>query len=230
MNANDIKTIGDTTLYLGDCRDILPTLSRVDVMIADTPYGVRGKQKTKNATRKCGKKNDYLDFVDSIEFVKNVVIPAITYALSISDRGVITPGNKCLTLYPVPDSFGCFYQPASVGLQPWGRADAQPILYYGSHPIGGKALPGSKCSYQLTESPEVNGHPCPKPLGAMIKLVAAASLKAQTILDPFMGSGTTGVAAVTLGRKFIGIELSRKYFDIACERIENAQRQEKLFP
>ena len=55
-------------------------------------------------------------------------------------------------------------------------------------------------------------------------------LDAQTILDPFMGSGTTGVACVNLGRKFIGIEIERRYFDIACERIERAQAQGRLIP
>lgn len=88
---------------------------------------------------------------------------------------------------------------------------------------------GVPCSYQLTEQPEANGHPCPKPLKAWYKLCGNMSLPGQTILDPFMGSGTTGVAAMQLGRKFIGIEIEPKYFDIACERIENAQRQERLF-
>lgn len=55
-------------------------------------------------------------------------------------------------------------------------------------------------------------------------------IEAETILDPFMGSGTTGVACMNLGRKFIGIEIERKYFDIACERVENAQRQGRLLP
>ena len=50
------------------------------------------------------------------------------------------------------------------------------------------------------------------------------------VIDPFMGSGTTGVACANLGRKFIGVEISEVYFDIACQRIENAYRQEKLFP
>jgi len=62
------------------------------------------------------------------------------------------------------------------------------------------------------------------------KLVARASLDGETILDPFMGSGTTGVACVQLDRKFIGIELDPDYFEIACKRIEEAYRQPKLFP
>lgn len=79
----------------------------------------------------------------------------------------------------------------------------------------------------------VNGysgkHPCEKPVSIIEHIVGTSSKKAQTILDPFMGSGTTGVACVKLGRKFIGIELDEKYFDIACKRIEEAYRQPDLF-
>jgi DNA modification methylase len=70
-------------------------------------------------------------------------------------------------------------------------------------------------------------HPCEKPKGLMSTIVSTTD--AETILDPFMGSGTTGVACVNLGRKFIGIELEEKYFDIACKRIDQANRQGKLF-
>ncbi len=70
-------------------------------------------------------------------------------------------------------------------------------------------------------------HPTVKPLGVMLKIVA--NVAGQTILDPFMGSGTTGVAAVQMGRSFIGIEREERYFDIACKRIEDAQRQSDLF-
>lgn len=226
--ANPV-TIGDATLYLGDCLEILPTLGKVDAVITDPLYGVSGQQNTRNANRKCGRKNAYASFVDSQEYVKKVAVPAVVAALAIAKRGIVTPGNACLTFYPPPQSFGVFYQPASIGLQAWGRADAQPIFYYGKHPIGGTALPGSKCSHQLTEMPDVNGHPCPKPTKAMIALVAAASLPNETVLDPFMGSGTTGVACANLGRKFIGIEIERTYFDIACERIDNAYRQKRMF-
>jgi len=70
-------------------------------------------------------------------------------------------------------------------------------------------------------------HPTQKPIGVMSW--AVGHTKGITVLDPFMGSGTTGVACMNLGRKFIGIEIERKYFDIACERIENAQRQGRMF-
>lgn len=78
--------------------------------------------------------------------------------------------------------------------------------------------------------PERDGrHPTEKPRRLMAELVADFTLPEQTILDPFMGSGTTGIAAVQAGRNFIGVEMNPDYFDIACERIERAQRQGDLF-
>ena len=84
---------------------------------------------------------------------------------------------------------------------------------------------------KVSEYPLVqdDAHPTVKPLGLMRKYVGICSHADQTILDPFMGSGTTGVAAVQMGRDFIGIEREPKYFDIACRRIEQAQRQGDLF-
>ena len=73
------------------------------------------------------------------------------------------------------------------------------------------------------------GHPCPRPLNGTKHLLDALSEKGDIILDPFMGSGTTGVAAVKLGRRFIGIEIEPKYFDIARRRITQALAQPDLF-
>jgi len=72
------------------------------------------------------------------------------------------------------------------------------------------------------------GHPTEKPIDVM-NWTVKESRTSGVILDPYAGSGTTGVAAIGAGRPFIGIEIEPKYFDIACERIENAQRQERLF-
>ena len=72
-------------------------------------------------------------------------------------------------------------------------------------------------------------HPCPKPLAWMLWLVTRGSLPGHLVIDPFMGSGTTGVACVKLGRRFIGIEIYPHYFDIACRRIEDAYRQPDMF-
>jgi DNA modification methylase len=76
---------------------------------------------------------------------------------------------------------------------------------------------------------EKKDHPCPKPENIMHKIVVRFTTPNSIVLDPFMGSGTTGVAAVKIGRQFIGIEIEEKYFDIACRRIEEAVRQPDMF-
>jgi DNA modification methylase len=122
---------------------------------------------------------------------------------------------------------GGVYLPAGCGRNPWGFASLAHCLMYGSAPDLQK---GAKATaIRSSEASDKNAHPCPKPTGWMTWAVDIASRYGETVLDPFMGSGTTGVAAVQLGRKFIGIELEPKYFEIACERITNAQRQERMF-
>jgi DNA modification methylase len=77
--------------------------------------------------------------------------------------------------------------------------------------------------------PRDRKHPNEKPLGLCSHFISLHTIPDQLVLDPFMGSGSTGVACANLGRKFIGVELEPKYFDIACKRIDQAQRQGKLF-
>jgi DNA modification methylase len=220
--------IGNARLALGDCREILPTLSGVDAVVTDPPYGVDGATNTRTANRGYNK-NGYASFVDSVDYVSSIVVPVIEDVVKRGWRVVMTPGNRCFTLYPRPVAFGAVFQPASVGLQPWGKADCQPILYYGKSPYGGKELPSQSCAYVLTETAVANGHPCPKPERFWTKIVQSASRDGETVIDPFMGSGTTGVACAKLGRRFIGIEIEPRYFDIACRRIEEAQRQQDMF-
>jgi len=225
----DKVTIGDATLYCGNCIDILPTLpdKSVDVVITDPPYGIGIRTGTKSRQRQ--HKNSYTAFEDSLSYVKNVVIQGIKESLlkPTHGRGIVTPGIKALWLYPEPAVLGGFYAPAAIGMCSWGWQNYQPILFYGKDPRGGKTI--QPTVYKLTErSPDI-GHPCPKPLKAWEWVTNRGSLDNETILDPFMGSGTTGVACANLGRKFIGIEIEPKYFDIACKRIEAAQKQGKLF-
>lgn len=221
-------------IFCGDCREVLPqlVLAPPHAMLTDPPYGVKAELNSKTAKRAAWsisgerRKNAYSSqFSDSVEYVKSHVLPAIGYAMSLVQRAIITPGNRCLTLYPMPDSFGCFWQPASTGLQRWGRCDAQPILYYGAFPRESRLIPATACSYSLTESPPKNGHPCPKPEYAWRRLAEVCSLEGETILDPFMGSGTTLRAAKDLGRNAIGIEIEERYCEIAANRLA----QEVLF-
>lgn len=210
------------TIIHGDCREIMPTLEPVDLVLTDPPYGVDGTLNSRTARLRGHKKNAYTMFQDSIEYVLEVAVPAISTLINLGHRVVLTPGNRCVTLYPPPDSFGAIFQPASVGLQPWGRADAQPILYYGKTPYGRQSLPSQRCSYQSAGAAEKSDHPCPKPLKLWKQILASTSLEHWTILDPFMGSGTTLRAAKDLGRKAIGIEIEERYCEIAAKRMSQS--------
>ena len=220
-----VEKIGDCTLYLGDCLEVMKGLCYIDALITDPPWGIGGLSGTTSIKRN---KNAYDQYEDNEENIGWIVIPAIKKALSLADgRGLITPGQKQLFKYPVPRAIGGFYQPAAVGMSPWGFAGYNPVLFYGKDPRDGKGQNSTMTT--LTDRPEACDHPCPKPLSAMLWMVDKGSLRGETVLDPFMGSGTTGVACVKLGRKFIGIEISEKYFDIACRRIQDAVDRPDMF-
>ena len=217
MNAR-VETIGDATLYLGDCREIMPTLGKVDAVVTDPPYGL-GAAATE--------KNRYSLYNDEEEETTMLVSRVIS--LGSASRMIMTPGQKLMFRYPEPDAIGAFFYPAGTGSCSWGFVGWQPIFYYGKDPVLADGRGRAMNSRQSTEMAEKNGHPCPKPLRAWTWLTQRCTRANETILDPFMGSGTTGVACAKLGRKFIGIEIDEGYFDIACERIEQAYAQPSLF-
>lgn len=206
----------------GDCRDLLRKMGdkSVDLCLVDPPYGIG---KTSGTISKKRGKNGYDVCVDSDDNWQNVVYPVVKECLRVAKRVIITPGNKHLTDYPKPDSVGVMYQPAAGGMQQWGFADGQVILYYGRDPRVGKTI--SPCSFVVTESARDVDHPCPKPLKFWEKLLLKGSLEGDLVLDPFMGSWTTARACKNLGRRFIGCEISEKYCRIGEERL----RQEILF-
>jgi len=205
------------TLYCADCRDVLPTLGKVDAVVTDPPYGVNLGIGLNNQRFD---RLQYESFEDTPENVKAVCVPGVVAALQIAVRGIVTPGVKNMWQYPKPNHVGAAYYPAASGCNSWGFSNWQPLFYYGKDPFGGKG--SLHDSFHSTEAAEQNGHPCPKPIKQMQWMVGRVSFTGHTILDPFMGSGTTGVASVRLGRKFIGIEIEPKYFEIAVRRIEAA--------
>lgn len=217
--------IGNATLYCGDSSEVLSTLQKVDSVITDPPYGVEGG---KGGQLKNYCKADYGSyFDDSPEYIQSVVVPIIKKCINISRCCACTPGSRMLCSYPQPDDVGGFFQPASVRIGKFGFQSFQPIFYYGYYKNAGKGALAT--AIELMESAEKNGHPCPKPIKAWTWLVDRMTQYEWLVLDPFMGSGTTGVACMNLGRKFVGIEIEPKYFDIACRRIEDAQRQQRMF-
>lgn len=216
----DVWLCGEHRVLCGDSADGTPGVELASLVLTDPPYGVSGVQNTKTAKRRGGRKNDYDTFTDSVEYVASSIIPVVSCLVSTGVRVIITPGNRCVTKYPDPDSFGVFYQPASVALQSWGRADAQPILYYGRSPHGGIKLPAQSCSWTMTSAgrSESIEHPCPKPLKQWACLVASGSIAGDIVYDPFLGSGTTLIACEQLGRKCYGIEISPAYCDVIVRR------------
>ena len=221
------ETIGAARLILGDCREILPTLPRVDAVVTDPPYGVNYEGSTTLHTAKDG--IGYESFDDTPEEVATVCVPAVRLAVSLARSAIVTPGLACCHLYDIPRAQGAIFYPSGANTGPWGFICSQPLYYYGKDPYLARQLGSRPNGFMSTESAEKNGHPCPKPIRVTKWMVDRVSFTGETILDPFMGSGTTGVAAVQMGRKFIGIERESKYFDIACKRIEDAQRQSDLF-
>jgi site-specific DNA-methyltransferase (adenine-specific) len=225
-----VERIGDAVLYHADCRDILPALGKVDAVVTDPPYGVNlGNHLGAKDGRKDHVlvKGQYDSYEDTVENLRSVVIPAIELALSISNRALVFCAGSNIWLYPRADALGGVYLPAAQGRSKWGFSSLAHCLMYGQAPdlhLGAKPT-----AFWSTESAEKNGHPCPKPQGWMAWAVDTASREGETVLDPFMGSGTTGVACARHGRRFIGIEIEPRYFDIACKRIDEAQRQGRLF-
>lgn len=207
MNAPVV--IGNAILYLGDCLEILPSLPKVDAVITDPPYGggyaanpIVGKGKTQS-------NHSAMSWDDAPVVGIELVIAAGAVA-------IIWGGNY----YPLPPSRGWLT---------WFKPDAPPSMAHFEMAWTNLDKNARQISQTIaaTNSERI-GHPTQKPLAVMRKSIEYAG-NPQTILDPYMGSGTTGVAALMAGRKFIGIELNPAYFKIACERIENAQRQARLF-
>lgn len=216
------------TIYHGDCREILPTLGPVDVLITDPPYGVNLVTKT----------SDYRDsaafdagaslkasvlYEDSPEHVRALVAEVIPLALAMAKRGLVFPGVRNMWAYPEPRDIGSVFTMAGAGQAPWGFTCTNPVLFYGKDPFLEDGL-GSRPNSLKDDQPnrEHFDHPCPKPLPWMRWAVARASREGETILDPFMGSGTTLRAAKDLGRKAIGIEIEERYCEIAAKRMSQS--------
>jgi hypothetical protein len=184
------------------------------VLLTDPVYGIDGGR---GGDAKDYGKGNYLSIDDTEDYVRCVCVPIVTIGVYRSVRAAVTPGIRCIGMYPRPADIGCFWSPAAATHGPWGFTTFQPILYYGKDYRAGKgALPSGR---QLTEAAEKNGHPCPKPIGAWRWLLSKVSDEGETVVDPFMGSGTTLVAARQEGRKAIGIEIEERYCEIAAKRL-----------
>jgi DNA modification methylase len=202
-------TIGNCTLLQGDCLDILPTLGKVDAVVTDPPYGIGFVQPTTGKTI----------IGDDRPFdwgpLLNLSLPTILWGAENYmgiPRGRWLVWIKRAVELAAPRSFG----------------DCELAWCSTPGPIKAIRHISDGCIRQGEEHGIVRLHPFQKPVKVMEWCLGFLP-DAETILDPFMGSGTTGVACVNLGRSFIGIEIDPGYFDIAVKRITDAHKQSDLF-
>jgi site-specific DNA-methyltransferase (adenine-specific) len=201
--------IGNATLYLGDCREILPTLPKVDAVITDPPYGI-GESGGKSRTR--GRKEANHERLEwDNETPPQEVFDWILW--NSKDQAIF--GANYFSDRNLPPRMGWVYWDKCMG----GDFSDGELIFTSRQ----KALKAIRCPQTSVD----REHPTQKPV-AIVAAIIGLFPDAATVLDPFMGSGTTGVACMNLGRSFIGIEREPKYFDIACRRIEDAQRQGRL--
>jgi len=268
---NSPVVIGNATLYLGDCLEILPTLPKVDAVITSPPYDnlreygghawdfegialalskgledggvivwvvgdsvIDGSESGTSFTQALYFKSLGLRLHDTMIYWKNCFqFPDKSrYSQVFEYMFILSNGTpKTTNIFRVPTvkenrivSKASSYRKADGLVVPMkyetgkDERNAENVWIY---EVGYGKSAVDKDAYD---------HPAIFPERLAIDHARSWTKDNETILDPFMGSGTTGVACMNLGRKFIGVEIEPKYFAIACERIENAQRQQRMFP
>ncbi len=207
----------DVTLHVGDCREVLPTLGRVDAVVTDPPYGLedwntRGINACKGKGRAWGglgrNGGPAFDGDQCAQWDKAPDGKLVASLMAAGEHKIIWGANYLLD-----------HLPRTKQLFIWNKG------------VRGMHYNDCEVAWTFDYSPasaEAKEHPTQKPLALMRWCISRLPANARSILDPFMGSGTTGVACVQLGRRFIGIELEPRYFDIACKRIGDELKQPRL--
>jgi hypothetical protein len=212
------EIIGDCRLILGDCRDILPTLGPVDAVVTDPPYGI-GEAWGKGAgwQGSCGKGRLWVGQPDWD------VAPEAELLVSLIGQPAIIWGGNYFPSLPTSKAWlvwdKCADMVQAHAELAWTNC-APTVRTYRKSPLGAFGNGGA--------NGEVKNHPTQKPID-LIEWCLGFLPNARTILDPFMGSGTTGVACALTDRAFIGIDREPSYFEISCRRIEEAYKQPRLF-
>jgi site-specific DNA-methyltransferase (adenine-specific) len=210
-------------IYHGDSRLLIFELPSWDVVVCDPPYGVNlGVGKDMRGGSHGLAKSSYASYDDSDENFRAIVLPVLTGALLRSKRGAIFAGPRVQDL-PKGSVVGGVHCPAASGRHRWGFNCFLPVVFYGTAPELNKG--GKQTVIKSTAVAEKNGHPCPKPIEWMEWLVSIASLSSEKVIDPFMGSGTTLLAAQRCGRRAIGIEIEERYCEIAAKRLSQGVLQ-----
>lgn len=230
MSAPRIERIGLATLYLGDAADVLREVEPAAAVITDPPYGV-------------GYVTNYRKVMDTPAMLANDAeaplwcVPMMAGAVRdggalylCTSLGVMAEWGAALALAGLTPKTPIIWDKGN-----WTAGDLegdfgnQVEIVLFAHKGRHKLRAGRRANLWSVPRPPSGDHPTPKPVGLMSGMVESSTDRGDVVLDPFIGSGTTGVAAVRIGRRFVGCEIEPKYFDIACRRIEEAQRQPDLF-
>jgi len=202
--------IGNATLYHADCRDILPMLTgKFDSIVTDPPSGINFTQRT-TGQKIIGDESRF-----DISHIVNLGVLFVIWGENYFDC-INSCGRLIWLKRAVDQAKTKSYSDAEIA---WTNAINQVKVH---------RQISDGCIREGEEHGIVRVHPFQKPISLM-KWCLSFLKDSTVVFDPYMGSGTTGVAAVQMDRKFIGIEIDSKYFDIACKRIEDAQRQQRMF-
>lgn len=209
---------GTVKLWLGDCIDVMNSWpnKEVDAIVTDPPYGVGV---------------DYNSFDDTESEVGKLAERVLHQFKRVTHRIALTPGNNRQHLWGIPSWTMAWIEPAGNGRSSWGFQCWHPIMVWGKCPYLRNGLGARRDIFDDNRGHVIDvEHPCPKPFKFTLWLVKRMSaLRTDIIADPFMGSGTTGVAALRLNRKFYGIEIDPKYFKIAKQRIQREIKCKEQF-
>lgn len=245
MSAERV-VIGNAELWLGDCMEVLPNLQRVTHVITDPPYEQEAHSHGRRALGKQegGDRSVEMLPLDFEPMTADLRAHVSSAAAGLCDGWFLTfcQAEAVALWRAAHEAAGAKYLRAMVWIKPDGAPQ-----FTGDRPgMGYESIVASWCGARRSawngggrhgvfthpnrENNSPKEHMTQKPIGLMRELVGLFSGHGETILDPFMGSGTTGVAAVGMGRQFVGVEQEARHFETACRRIEEAQKQVALFP
>ncbi len=231
------EIIGDCTLYLADCMDIMPTLDKVDCVVTDPPYLLTSGGGNGSHLGGCLSNDKYDNKGDIVpcDISWNEISNLCFKSLKDSGNAYIMTNNRNMEEALKEIRLSGF---KLHNILVWDKGTVTPNRFYMNRLEFCIFVYKNKSRYINNMSDDNlfsihnnkgSGHPTEKPVDLMSCWINQSSYRGETILDPFMGSGTTGVACAKMGRKFIGIELEEKYFDIACNRIREAYEQPDMF-
>lgn len=212
--------IGNAELWHGDCREVLPMLHDVDLILTDPPYGLNEAAGKNKSRCQLAKATDYGDDAWDNEpipdWMLGLMLVKAKHQIIFGGNYYRLPPTSCVLVWDKDNNNNDF-------------ADAELAWTNLQKAVRLKKWRWNGMLQENMAKKEARYHPTQKPVAVMEWALSHAPEGVVTVCDPYMGSGTTGVAAANMGKRFIGIERERKYFDVACERIAAAQAQERLF-